>query len=308
MIRKTKSRDWSTRNSLLFFLFLLPAVFAFCMVIVIPFIMGIYYSFTDWNAITGSEVKWVGFKNYLAIKSDITFLHSFIVTVVYAIMNIIVVNVCSFFMALLVTTKLKGKGVYRAGFFLPNLIGGLILGYIWQFIFNNAIPAFGKAIGFKWLVDHLFLADQYTALLAIVIVGTWQYAGYIMMIYVASIQGIPESLLEAAQIDGANYFQKLRAIVFPLVAPAFTVSMFLTLINSFKQFDVNYSLTAGGPSGMFMGKALMTNEFLSLNIYNTAFSYRQLAQGQAKAIIFFIVIAAISMIQVRANKKREIEM
>jgi raffinose/stachyose/melibiose transport system permease protein len=146
------------------------------------------------------------------------------------------------------------------------------------------------------------------ALLAIVIVGTWQYAGYIMMIYVASIQGIPDSLLEAAEIDGANYFKKLRAIIFPLVAPAFTVSMFLTLINSFKQFDVNYSLTAGGPSGMFMGKALMTNEFLALNIYNTAFSYNQLAQGQAKAIIFFIVIAVISMIQVRANKKREIEM
>jgi raffinose/stachyose/melibiose transport system permease protein len=305
---KAKSRDWSTRNSLLFFLFLLPAVFAFCMVIVIPFIMGIYYSFTNWNAITGSEVKWVGFKNYLAIKSDITFLHSFLVTVAYAVMNIIVVNVCSFFMALLVTAKLRWKGIYRAGFFLPNLIGGIILGYIWQFIFNNAIPAFGSGIGVNWLKDHLFLADQYTALLAIVIVGTWQYAGYIMMIYVASIQGIPDSLLEAAQIDGANYFQKLKAIVFPLVAPAFTVSMFLTLINSFKQFDVNYSLTAGGPSGMFMGKALMTNEFLSLNIYNTAFSYRQLAQGQAKAIIFFIVIAAISMIQVRANKKREIEM
>jgi len=307
-MRRAKSRDWSTRNSLLFFLFLLPAVFAFCMVIVIPFIMGIYYSFTNWNAITGSEVKWVGFKNYLAIKSDITFLHSFLVTVAYAVMNIIVVNVCSFFMALLVTAKLRWKGIYRAGFFLPNLIGGIILGYIWQFIFNNAIPAFGGAIGINWLKDHLFLADQYSALLAIVIVGTWQYAGYIMMIYVASIQGIPDSLLEAAQIDGANYFQKLKAIVFPLVAPAFTVSMFLTLINSFKQFDVNYSLTAGGPSGMFMGKALMTNEFLSLNIYNTAFSYRQLAQGQAKAIIFFIVIAAISMIQVRANKKREIEM
>jgi len=307
-MRKARSRDMSTRNSLLFFLFLLPAVFAFCMVIVIPFIMGIYYSFTDWNAITGSEVKWVGFTNYLAIKSDITFLHSFIVTVAYAVMNIIVVNVCSFFMALLVTAKLRYKGIYRAGFFLPNLIGGLILGYIWQFIFNNAIPAFGEGIGITWLKNHLFLTDQYTALLAIVIVGTWQYAGYIMMIYVASIQGIPDSLLEAAQIDGANYFHKLRAIIFPLVAPAFTVSMFLTLINSFKQFDVNYSLTAGGPSGMFMGKALMTNEFLALNIYNTAFSYRQLAQGQAKAIIFFIVIAAISMIQVRANKKREIEM
>jgi len=305
---KAKSRDISTRNSALFFLFLLPAVFAFCMVIVVPFIMGIYYSFTNWNAITGTAVEWVGLKNYFAITSDITFLHAFLVTVVYAVMNIIVLNVCSFFMALLVTNNLKFKGVYRAGFFLPNLIGGLILGYIWQFIFNNAIPSLGKSIGLTWLYEHLFLADQNTALLAIVIVGTWQYAGYIMMIYVASIQGIPDSLLEAAEIDGANYFQKLRAIIFPLVAPAFTVSMFLTLINSFKQFDVNYSLTFGGPSGMFMGKAIMTNEFLALNIYQTAFAYNQLAQGQAKAIIFFIVIAAISMIQVRANKKREIEM
>jgi raffinose/stachyose/melibiose transport system permease protein len=278
------------------------------MVIVIPFIMGFYYSFTNWNAITGTSVEWVGLKNYLAVKSDIRFLHSFLVTVVYAILNIVVLNVCAFFMALLVTSNLKFKGIYRAGFFLPNLIGGLILGYIWQFIFNNAIPALGKSIRFNWLYNHQFLADQYLALLAIVIVGTWQYAGYIMMIYVASIQGIPDSLLEAAEIDGANYFKKLRAIIFPLVAPAFTVSMFLTLINSFKQFDVNYALTAGGPSGMFMGIALDTNEFLALNIYNTAFSFRQLAQGQAKAIIFFIVIAVISMLQVRANKKREIEM
>jgi len=296
------------RNSLLFFLFLLPSAFAFCMVIVIPFFMGIYYSFTDWNAITGTEVSWVGFKNYIAIHTDLTFLHSFLVTVVYAIMNIVVINICAFFMALLVTTNLKLKGIYRAGFFLPNLIGGLILGYIWQFIFNNAIPAFGKLIQFTWLQDNQFLANQYLALLAIVIVGTWQYAGYIMMIYVASIQGIPPSLMEAAQIDGANYGQQLRHIMFPMVAPAFTVSMFLTLVNSFKQFDVNFALTAGGPPGMFLGKALNTNEFLALNIYQTAFAYRQLAQGQAKAIVFFVVLAVISLIQVRANKKREIEM
>ena len=296
------------RNSLLFFLFLLPSVFAFCMVIVIPFFMGIYYSFTDWNAITGTKITWVGLKNYIAIKSDVTFLNSFLVTVAYAIMNIIVLNVCAFFMALLVTSNIKFNGIYRAGFFLPNLIGGLILGYIWQFIFNNAIPAFGSMVGFTWLKENLFLANRYLALLAIVIVGTWQYAGYIMMIYVAAIQGIPPSLMEAAQIDGANYGQQLRHILFPLVAPAFTVSMFLALVNSFKQFDVNFALTAGGPSGMFMGKALMTNEFLALNIYQTAFSFRQLAQGQAKAIIFFIVLALISLIQVRANKKREIEM
>ena len=295
-------------NNPVFFLFLFPAVFAFIMVIIIPFFMGIYYSFTDWNAITGTTVIWVGIKNYLAIMTDITFLHSFLVTVAYAVISIIVLNVCAFFLALLVTSKLKFKGIYRTGFFLPNVIGGLILGYIWQFIFNNAIPSFGGMIGSIWLKEHQFLADRNLALLAIVIVGTWQYAGYLMMIYVAAIQGIPDSLIEAAEIDGVNYGQRLRHIVFPLVAPAFTVSMFLTLINSFKQFDVNYSLTAGGPSGMFMGRALMTNQFLALNIYQTAFSYRQLAQGQAKAVVFFIVLAVISLIQVRANKKKEIEM
>jgi raffinose/stachyose/melibiose transport system permease protein len=305
---RAKNRDFHLRNTPLFYLFLLPSVFAFCMVIIIPFFMGIYYSFTNWNAITGTAVEWVGFKNYIAIHTDITFLHSFLVTVAFAVLNIIVLNVCSFFMALLVTSNLKFKGIYRAGFFLPNLIGGIILGYIWQFIFNNAIPSFGGVIGNTWLQENQFLANQHLALFAIVIVSTWQYAGYIMMIYVASIQGIPDSLLEAAQIDGTSYGQRLRHIVFPLVAPAFTVSMFLTLINSFKQFDVNFALTAGGPSGMFMGRALMTNEFLALNIYQTAFAYRQLAQGQAKAIIFFLVIAVISLIQVRANKKKEVEM
>ena len=296
------------RGNLLFILFLFPSVFAFIMVIIIPFIMGIYYSFTDWNAITGTEVKWVGLKNYFAVFKDITFLHSFLVTVAYAVISIFVLNVCAFFMALLVTSKLKLNGIYRAGFFLPNLIGGIILGYIWQFIFNNAIPSLGEAVGFMWLKNNLFLANRYLALLAIVIVGTWQYAGYIMMIYVAAIQGIPDSLIEAAEIDGVNYGQRLKHIIFPLVAPAFTVSMFLTLVNSFKQFDVNFALTAGGPSGMFMDKAIMTNEFLALNIYQTAFAYRQLAQGQSKAILFFIVLVVISLIQVRANKKREIEM
>ena len=296
------------KHSPIFFLFLFPAVFSFIMVIIVPFFMGIYYSFTDWNAMTGTDVTWVGLSNYIAIFHDLTFLNSFIVTVAYAIVSIIILNITAFLLALLVTSKIKRSSIYRAGFFLPNLIGGLVLGYIWQFIFNNAVPAFGNAINFIWLKENLFLANRYLALLAIVIVGTWQYAGYIMMIYVASIQGIPDSLIEAAQIDGVNSWQRLRNIIFPLVAPAFTISMFLTLVNSFKQFDVNFALTAGGPSGMFMVRAIMTNEFLALNIYKSAFTYRQLAQGQAKAIIFFIVLVVISIIQVQHNKKREIEM
>ena len=296
------------RHSPVFFIVLFPAFFAFIMVIIIPFFMGIYFSFTDWNAITGTTVTTVGIRNYIAIMKDITFLHSFLVTVAYAFFNIIILNLTAFFLAILVTRKIKFTGFYRAGFFLPNMIGGIVLGYIWQFIFNSAIPAFGREISFTWLAENLFLADRYLALLAIIIVGTWQYAGYIMMIYVAAIQTIPDSLTEAAEMDGANFRHKLRHIIFPMVAPAFTVSMFLTLVNSFKQFDVNFALNQGGPSGMFMDKALMTNEFLALNIYQTAFSFRQLAHGQAKAIIFFIVLAVISLIQVRYFKRRETEM
>ena len=304
----TKLKTDRNRNTPIFFAFLFPALFAFCIVIIIPFFMGIYYSFTNWTAITGREVSVVGFRNYAAIFNDITFLYSFMITAVYAALNICVVNVFAFLMALLVTGRIRFTSVYRAGFFLPNLIGGLILGYIWQFIFNNAIPAFGSAVGGSWLANNLFLADRNLALFAIVLVGTWQYAGYIMMIYVTAIQGVPPSLMEAAEIDGANYLQVLKNILFPLIAPAFTVSMFLTLVNSFKQFDVNFALTQGGPSGMFMGRALMTNEFLALHIYQTAFSFRQLAQAQSKAVIFFVVIAAISMIQVYNNKRKEIEM
>jgi raffinose/stachyose/melibiose transport system permease protein len=304
---KTGRSNKMSKN-LLFLAFIFPSAFAFCMVIVIPFFMGIYYSFTDWNAITGTEVKWLGIKNFTTVLLDITFYHSFLITTLYALVSIVALNFCAFFLALLVTSSIKFKNIYRAGFFMPYLIGGIILGYIWQFIFNNAVPQIGRLTGITWLVNNLFLADRWLALMAIVIVGTWQYGGYIMMIYIAAIQGIPTSLIEAAEIDGATYRQRLRHILFPLVAPAFTVSMFLTLVNSFKQFDVNFALTSGGPSGMFMGRALMTNEFLALNIYQTAFAYRQLAQGQAKAVLFFITLVVISLIQVRINKRREIEM
>jgi raffinose/stachyose/melibiose transport system permease protein len=304
---KTKKRTGSSPYSPIFFAFLFPSVFAFCAVILIPLIIGVYYSFTDWNAITGTEVNWVGFQNYAAVFKDVTFLHAFLVTTAYAVVNIILINIVSFSLALLVTNKLKLTGMYRAAFFLPNMIGGLILGYIWQFIFNNALVQFGSISGIEFFQTSL-LTNRYLAILAIVLVGTWQYAGYIMMIYVAAIQGIPVSLIEASKIDGAGYRHTLRHIMIPLAAPAFTISMFLTLTNSFKQFDVNFALTQGGPSGMFLGRALMTNEFLALNIYQTAFAFRQLAQGQAKAVVFFFTIALIALIQVYFNKRKEIEM
>ena len=296
------------KNSLYFFLFLIPAVFSFTFVIVIPFLIGIFYSFTDWTAMTGGAgVNWVGLANYAAIFSDLTFLHSFLVTAAYAILNILFINFVAFGLALLVTNKLKLVGLYRAAFFLPNLIGGVILGYIWQFIFNNALTSAASSLGIGFL-EMTLLMSRNSALVAIVIVTTWQMAGYIMMIYVAAIQSAPVELLEASQIDGATYLRWLRHILLPLIAPAFTVALFLTLVRSFQQFDVNFALTAGGPAGIFMGQALMTTEFLALNIYNTAFQFRELAQGQAKSVIFFLTIVTLALIQVYFNKRKELEM
>ena len=307
--KPTKYRSIGNRNSPIFFIFLFPSVFAFIMVIIIPFVIGVYYSFTNWRMIPGAPPPdWVGLQNYLSMFRDASFLHSFLVTSVYAIINIFILNIIAFFLALLVTAKLKLTGVYRAGFFLPNLIGGLILGYLWMFIFNMIVPQFGGAVGWSWLAENPFLGERNLALAAIIIVGTWQYAGYLMMIYVAAIQGIPSSLLEASAIDGVNYGQRLKHVVFPLVAPAFTVSMFLSLLYSFRQFDVNIALTGGMPAGIFMGGAVRTTEFLALNIFNTAFTFNEVAQGQARAVMFFIMLVIIALIQVRINKRREIEM
>jgi len=295
------------KHSPIFFLFLLPVLIAFTIVIVVPLIMGVYYSFTDWNAVPGTPINWVGLSNYTIMFGDVAFLHAFLVTVAFSVVNILLINFVALSLALLVTAKLKLTGLYRAGFFLPNLIGGIVLGYIWFFIFNNAVTALGSAIGSDFLSTS-FLGNRYLSLIAMIVVTTWQYAGYIMMIFVASIQSVPPSLLEAAQIDGARYPQRLRYITIPLIAPAFTVTLFLTLVNSFRQFDVNFALTAGGPAGLFMGQSLLTTELLALNIFNTAHLFNNQAQGQARAVVFFISLTIIALIQVYFNKRKEIEM
>lgn len=287
-------------------LFLFPTLFAFLMIIVIPFVLGIYYSFTDWDGLR-TLVSFVGLKNYEAIFREPAFLHSALVTLQYTVLNVAMVNVVSFLLSLLVTSQVRGRNLYRAGFFIPNLIGGIVLGSIWQFIFNSTLPSLGKSLGIAALSTSL-IANKSTVILALSIVSTWQYAGYIMMIYVAAIQGIPQGILEAAQVDGAGYGTRIRRILIPMMANAFTISLFLTLINSLKMFDINVALTNGGPSGLFMGKAINMSEFLAMNIYNTAFKYARMAEGQAKAVIFFLALVIISFFQVSYNKSKEVEM
>ena len=287
------------------FLFLLPTLIAFIMVIIIPFILGVYYSFTDWQG-TGAASQMVGLANYKAILSEPAFFHSFLITLKFTVFNIISVNVVAFAISLLVTSEIKGRNLYRAGFFVPNLIGGIVLGLVWQFIFSNILPAIGEAIGWK-LISKSLLSSKDSVMFTMVVVNTWQYAGYIMLIYVASIQGISKSVMEAAVVDGASYWRRLINIQVPLMANAFTISLFLTLTNSFKMYDVNVALTNGGPVGIFMKKPVQASELLALNIYQTAFKYNNMAQGQAKAVIFFIVLTIFSIIQVSYNKKKEVE-
>jgi raffinose/stachyose/melibiose transport system permease protein len=287
-------------------LFLFPAVFTFIMAIIIPFFLGMYYSLTDWKGFA-ENVNYIGFANFSKSLASDEFRYSFLVTTIFTVINVALINAVAFGLSLLVTSELKLRNFYRTGFFVPNLIGGIVLGYIWQFLFNNVFTKLGSDLGLGFLSKSM-LTNPHWAVLAVSCVSTWQYAGYIMMIYVAAIQGIPASLLEAANVDGATYLTRLRRILIPMVANAFTISLFLTLVNSFKLFDVNLSLTNGGPAMVMGMTAVKSTQFLALNIYNTAFNMNQMAQGQARSVLFFIVLVIISLAQVAVSKRREVEM
>ena len=278
-------------------MFITSALSAFILVQLIPAFTGIYYSFTDWNGI-GNEVSLVGIRNYADIFEDSGFWRSFLFTAVFAACAVVSLNVVGFFLALLVTQAVPLRSLMRSVFFLPNLIGGILLGFTWQFIFTQAFDSVGKALGIPWMQG--WLSTPATAALGLLILVTWQLSGYMMIIYIAQIQNIPDSVMEAAQIDGANGWHRLTKIILPLVAPAFTIGLFLSLTNSFKMYDQNLSLTGGGP--------YHSTEMLAMNIYNSAFKFNQLGIAQAKAVLFLIVVAAISLTQLYLSKKREVEM
>jgi raffinose/stachyose/melibiose transport system permease protein len=296
-----------TKDKIVFWGFLAPALFAFSVVVIIPFMMGIYYSMTDWTAVAGLEINWVGFENYKNMLSNKAFQYSFLRTFLFTFISVISVNGIAMILAILVTREVKFKTFYRAGFFVPNLIGGLVLGYIWQFIFKSVVPAIGTLVGSSALEDVLILADPNLALMGLIMAFTWQYAGYIMMIYVAALLNVPQELIEASQIDGANYWHRFKSITLPMIAQAFTITSFLTLVNSFKQYDIIVALTNGGPSATFNGEIVNSTELLAMHIYNVAFKFNNMAEGQARAIVFFLILSVMSMAQVHYNKKKEVE-
>ena len=284
---------------LIYIIFLFPLLFTFAVTVIIPLCLGIFYSFTDWTGI--QYTQFVGFGNYISMFQDPQFIWSILITFVFVVINMILVNLIAFLLALLCTNGIKGDGFFRAAYFLPNLIGGIVLGYIWQFVFNNVLINLTKT---SWLVQTP------TAMTAIVVVYIWQYAGYIMLLYITGLTQVPKDVLEAAQIDGANARQTLFQVKIPMIDSTFTICTFLTLTSAFKQFDVNLALTGGtGSVANFMGKYLTSGtQMLALNIYNTAVSKNNYALGQAKAVLFFIILACVSLIQVRISNAKEVEL
>ena len=280
-------------------IFLFPLLFAFAVTVIIPLFLGIGYSFTDWNGI--KLTGFVGFANYARMFKQPSFLWSILLTFLFVVFNMILVNLVAFLLALLCTSRIKGLGFFRASYFLPNLIGGIVLGYIWQFIFSNVVT--------KFTGTYSMLSDTKTAFIAVIIVYIWQYAGYIMLIYITGLNTIPGDVLEASAIDGASPSQTLFNIKIPMIAPTITICTFLTLTSAFKQFDVNLALTNGKGSIDFLGNYIANGtEMLALNIYTTAVVNNDYALGQAKAVLFFIILAAVSIMQVRISNKKEVEL
>ena len=283
-------------KELFFWLFITPVFLSLFLVVILPLLLGTYYSFTNWDGLNFTQ--FVGIQNYLRLLQDQQFLNAMWFTVKFALACIILLNIFGLGLALLVTSKLKTSNILRTVFFMPNLIGGLILGFIWQFIFVRVFAGAGNLIGAEVLQG--WLSDTKTGFWGLVILTVWQMSGYIMIIYIAYLQNVPKELLESAEIDGASKWQKLKNIIFPLIAPGFTVSMFLTLSNSFKIYDQNLSLTNGGPYN--------STQMVAMNIVDTAFTTNQMAYGQAKAVVFFIIVAIISLSQVYYNKKKEVDL
>ena len=269
-------------------LFVVPTVIAFIISFIAPFIMGIYLSFTKFKVIT--NVKWVGINNYIKAFQDSSFIDALWFTVKFTVVSVVTINVIAFLLALLLTKGFKGTNLFRTVFFMPNLIGGIVLGYIWLMIINGVLSFFGVSITY----------DASYGFWGLVILMNWQLIGYMMIIYVAGIQNVSPDLLEAADIDGANNWQKLIKITIPQVMPSITICTFLTLTNSFKLFDQNLALTAGAP-----GKE---TQMLALDIYNTFYGrvgYQGV--GQAKAVVFFIIVAIIALAQLYFTRSKEVE-
>ncbi len=293
---KSETSKKSLKSFKRFGIFAALPLAVFALVLIVPFLRGIFLTFTNWD---GFEFdSFVGLDNYVLSVQDEAFWSAMTMTFGYVIASLILVNLVGFGLALLVTIPMRAANVYRTFFFVPNLIGGVILGLIWQFIFGEALPSISKAFSLPIFNDNWLLSPT-TAFWAMVIVTVWQMGGYMMIIYVTGLMSIEKDVLEAAIIDGASALRTLLSIKIPLMASAFTISMFLTIRNSFMAYDLNLALTGGGP--------YRTTELISLHVFKEAFGFGNFATGQSQAVMMFLVIAAAALTQVVLSKRAEVQ-
>lgn len=269
-------------------IFVLPTLIAFTIGFIVPFLLGIYLSFCKFTTVT--DGKFVGLENYLKILDDPAFLHAMWYTALFTIVSVLLINVLAFAVAMLLTKGIKGTNIFRTVFFMPNLIGGIVLGYVWQLLLNGILAKMERTLTYSSVYGFWGL----------VILMCWQQVGYMMIIYISGIQNIPGELIEAAKIDGASSRQVLKSVIIPMVMPSITICTFLTLTNGFKLFDQNLALTNGAPSKM--------SELLALNIFNTFYGRAGYeGVGQAKAVIFFIIVGVIAVVQNRLTRSKEVQ-
>ena len=268
----------------------------FSAVLVYPFGQGLFLTFTNWNGF--KYTKFSGIANYTKSFHDPAFWSTLRFTIIYVLVSLVLVNVVAFGLALLVTAKLKSSNILRTFFFVPNLIGGVVLGVIWQFIFNTALVSISSKMGWS-IFQSSWLGETNTAFWALIIVTVWQSSGYMMIIYITGLISIEQDVLEAARVDGASAARTLWAIKMPLMAQAFTIALFLTLRGGFMAYDVNVALTGGGP--------YRTTELISMHIFQDAFAFGNFGTGQAKAVIMFVMVAAAALVQVTVSKRMEVQ-
>ena len=273
-----------------------PGTILFFCVVIVPFLYGVYLTFTSWDGVSANK-PWVGLTNYAAAFADKDYWAALGRTAVYSVFAVILINVLAFFLAYLVTSGVKGQNFFRSGFFVPNLIGGIVLGYVWKFVFNRAFVALGSAIAGGTAPS--LLSTPTGAMLSLIIVSVWQYAGYMMLIYVAGFMSVSEDVKEASSIDGCTASQTMWNVTVPLMRASFVQCLFLSITRCFVVYDVNLSVTKGEP----VGSSVMA----AMHVYNQAFTYKNYGLGQAEALILFIVCAIVGVTQVMIGKKGEVE-
>lgn len=288
------------KNKKFYLTLILPALALYCVALVGPLLFGtLPYSFLNWNLMKGNK-DFIGLGNFIKLFQDEKFIHAVVFTVLLAVISIILSNILAFAVAFMLDQNVRGKGVIRSFFFIPNIISGVMVAFVWIFIFTNAIPNIGEKLNLDFLVNISWFGNTDMAMAAVVIVTTWQSTGFLMMLYVAGLQTIPRDVIEAAMLDGCVGLNKIVRIQFPLLMPTVTINLFVSIAGAFKAFDIPLSLTGGGPAN--------STQTIALNIYTDAFGAYKTGYASAKSMVLFLIVAVIAVIQLRITRKREVQM